>query len=179
MSFIMLEKWKNEGFLLPLEMWLSTETNRISQVNKITTISQSGLKRMENPGNRLVIVHFQGIKTLRNTFTCSNFTNQYWFIISIASMITIIYFKIMPFKITWLFYINRISISYLLIFHYYFQSRLVLLAHPLFPSHSYYSKICQKKCPPSFLTFGNHIKWYWSEFGSQMNLLVMLTIDNT
>ena len=179
-SFIIFDKWKNKCFFLPLEMRHSTETNRISQMSIITSISQSRLKGMESLGNRLVVVHFQRIQDLRSAFLCSNFTHQNRFIIPIASMITIIYFKIMSFKITWLFYINRISISYLLIFRCSFHSKWALLVHPLFPSHSYYSKICQKKCLPSFLTFGNHMKWYWSEFDFQMNLLlIMLTIDNT
>ena len=178
-SFIMFDKWKNKCFFFFLEMRHSTEANRISPMNKIASISQSRLKGMENPGNRLLIVHFQGIKDLRNIFICSNFIHQNRFIIPITTLITIIYFKIMSFKITWLFYIIRISISYLLIFRCSFHSKWALLAHPLFPSHSYYSNKCQKKCPPSFLTFYNKKKWCESNFDSQMNLLIMLTIDNT
>ena len=180
MSFIMIDKWKNERFFVFLQMEHSTETNRISKMNKIASISQSRLKGIENPGNRLHIVHFQGIKDFRNIFFCSNFIHQNRFIIAITTLITIIYFKIMSFKITGLFYINRISISYLLIFRCFFHPKLALFVHPYFPSHSYYSKICQKKCLPSFLTFGNKKKWCESNFDSQMNLLlIMLTIDNT
>ena len=102
-SFIMFDKWKNKCFFLPLEMRHSTEANRISQMSIITSISQSRLKGMENPGNRLLIVHFQGIKDFRNIFFCSNFIHQNRFIIPITTLITIIYFKIMPYKITWLF----------------------------------------------------------------------------
>ena len=65
----------------------------------ITSISQSRLKGMETPGNRLVIVHFQRIQDLRNVFICSNFTHQNRFIITITTLISVVYFKIMPFKI--------------------------------------------------------------------------------
>ena len=99
LSFSMIDKWKNECYFFFLQMGHSTETNPISQMNKVTSISQSRLKGMKTLDTRLVIVHFQRIQDLRNTFLCSNFTHQNRFIITITTLITVVYFKIMSFKI--------------------------------------------------------------------------------
>ena len=99
LRFITIDKWKNECYFFFLQMGHSTETNSISQMNKITSISQSRLKRIETLGNRLLIVHFQRIQDLRNTFLCIKLIHQYGFIIPITSLITVVFFKIMSFKI--------------------------------------------------------------------------------
>ena len=105
LSFIRIDKWKNECCFLFLQMRYSTETNRISYMSIITSISQSRLKGVKTLGSRLVIIHFQGIENLRNTLICSMFIYQNGFIISITSLVILYHFKVFFFKIIRLYFL--------------------------------------------------------------------------